>query len=89
MTELRSAVFLVLAVAVTPFFGIAVPLAGVFGYRPAAFMAGLWGRIIIGIARAACGIDWQVHGTENIPNHPVVMMAKHQEDGRTQLRHAG
>ena len=83
MTELRSTLFILFAVLVTPLFGILVPLAGLFGYRPAWFFAGMWARIIIELARLCCGIRWQVHGQENVPSHPVVMMAKHQSAWET------
>jgi len=83
MTALRSTLFMVLAVLVTPFFGFAVPIAGIFGHGPASFMAGLWGRIVIEIARLTCGIRWTVEGQENVPTHPVVMMAKHQSAWET------
>ena len=83
MTGLRSALFLVLAVAVTPPFGIAVPLGGLFGYRPAWYLAAMWARLVIELARLCCGIDWKVHGMENLPGRPVVLMAKHQSAWET------
>lgn len=83
MTALRSTLFMVLSVLVTPFFGVAVPLAGIFGYRPASFMAATWARLIIEIAKVTCGIRWTVEGQENVPDHPVVMMAKHQSAWET------
>jgi 1-acyl-sn-glycerol-3-phosphate acyltransferase len=83
MTEFRSALFLLLAVLVTPPFGIAVPLGGLFGYRPATFLAATWAHLIILLARWCCGIRWEVHGWENLPKRPAVLMAKHQSAWET------
>ena len=83
MTALRSALFLVLAVLVTPFFGIAVPLGGLFGYRPASFLAAVWARIIIELAKLCCGIKWEIRGWENVPKSPAILMAKHQSAWET------
>ncbi|QJR13676.1 lysophospholipid acyltransferase family protein [Usitatibacter palustris] len=83
MTELRSVLFLFFAVLVTPFFGIAVPLGGLFGYRPASFLAAVWARSIIEIAKICCGIKWEVRGWENLPSEPSILMAKHQSAWET------
>jgi 1-acyl-sn-glycerol-3-phosphate acyltransferase len=83
MTAVRSALFLVLAVLLTIPFGIAVPLAGLFGYRPACATAKLYAAIILNLARLCCGIRWSVAGTENFPDRPVVLMAKHQSAWET------
>ncbi len=83
MTGLRSALFIFLSVLVTPPFGIAVPLGGLFGYRPAWFLAAMWARLILELARWCCGIGWEVRGMENLPGRPVVLMAKHQSAWET------
>jgi 1-acyl-sn-glycerol-3-phosphate acyltransferase len=83
MTELRSVLFLFLAVLVTPFFGIAVPLGGLFGYKPASFLAAVWARLIIEIAKLCCGIKWEIRGWENVPRSPAILMAKHQSAWET------
>lgn len=83
MTELRSTFFLALAFLVTPFFGIAVPLGGLFGYKPASFLAAVWARLIIEIAKVCCGIKWEVRGWENVPRRPAILMAKHQSAWET------
>jgi 1-acyl-sn-glycerol-3-phosphate acyltransferase len=83
MTGLRSALFLAAAVLVTVPFGFAVPLGGLFGYRPASVLASLYARCVIYLARWICGIRWEVTGRENVPDYPVVLMAKHQSAWET------
>ncbi|APV48770.1 hypothetical protein BWI17_03175 [Betaproteobacteria bacterium GR16-43] len=83
MTALRSAIFLVLAVAVTIPFGIAVPLGGLFGYRAGCAVAKLYAWCVIWLARLCCGIRWTVEGWENLPDRPSVLMAKHQSAWET------
>jgi 1-acyl-sn-glycerol-3-phosphate acyltransferase len=83
MTEIRSALFLALAVLVTVPFGVAVPAAGLFGYRPACALASFYARIILHLARICCGIRWEVRGWENLPLGPSVIMAKHQSAWET------
>ena len=83
MTALRSALFLVGAVVVTSVFGILVPLAGLFGYRPAWRFARAYCRILLTWVRWTCGIRHVVEGWENVPATPVVIMAKHQSAWET------
>ncbi len=83
MTELRSAAFLVLAVLTTLPFGIAIPLASLFGYRPSCWTAKVYAGWILQFARLCCGIRWQVSGLDNVPDRPVVLMSKHQSAWET------
>jgi 1-acyl-sn-glycerol-3-phosphate acyltransferase len=83
MTGLRSALFLVLSVLVTIPMGVLVPLAGLFGYRAGCFVAKIYAASVVHLARICCGIRWQVRGAENVPDHPVIFMAKHQSAWET------
>lgn len=83
MIALRSALFLLGGVAVTAVFGVLVPLAGLFGFRPAAWVARLYGRIVLEWARIACGIRYEVRGWEHVPDRAVILMAKHQSAWET------
>jgi 1-acyl-sn-glycerol-3-phosphate acyltransferase len=82
MTALRSGLFLFGALVVTAIFGILVPLGG-FHFRVACWVAQLYGRIMLVWARIACGIRYRIHGWENVPDFPVVAMAKHQSAWET------
>lgn len=83
MTELRSAVFLLGSLVVTPVFGVLVPLAGIFSMYAAQYLARAWARCILKWVEWACGIRYVVHGAENIPAGPAVIMAKHQSAWET------
>ena len=83
MTTLRSVVFLVGGVLITAIFGILVPAAGPFGIQPAAYVARLYGRIMLRWIVISLGIRYEVQGWENVPDHPVVLMAKHQSAWET------
>jgi 1-acyl-sn-glycerol-3-phosphate acyltransferase len=83
MTALRSAIFLAGAFLATAVFGILVPLAGPFGYRPASWLARLYCRIVLVWVRWTCGIRPEISGWENVPDYPVIIMAKHQSAWET------
>jgi 1-acyl-sn-glycerol-3-phosphate acyltransferase len=83
MIALRSVVFLLGAVVVTAIFGILVPLGGLFGFRPAARLAATYAGAVLKWAEWSCGITHEVQGWENVPDYPVVIMAKHQSAWET------
>jgi 1-acyl-sn-glycerol-3-phosphate acyltransferase len=47
----------------------------------------LWSRFNIIWLRLTCQIDYQLIGVEHIPDHPVVIMAKHQSTWETLFFH--
>jgi 1-acyl-sn-glycerol-3-phosphate acyltransferase len=83
MTAFRSALFLVGSLAITTVFGFLVPLFGVFSFKAGAAMARTYAGAILGWARVSCGIGYEVSGWENVPDRPVVLMAKHQSAWET------
>ena len=83
MTTLRSALFLLGALGVTAVFGILVPLAGPFGWRPASTVARLYCRILLAWVQWTCGIRYVVKGCENVPRSPAIIMSKHQSAWET------
>jgi 1-acyl-sn-glycerol-3-phosphate acyltransferase len=83
MILLRSIVFLVGAVIITSIFGILVPLGGVFGFRPAAWFARSYARTMLLWIAPSLGITYEIEGWENVPDHPVVLMSKHQSAWET------
>ena len=83
MTALRSFVFLVGAVIITSFFGVLVPACGLFSYRAALFVARAWARRMVKWAEMSCGIRYEIHGWENVPAGPAIIMAKHQSAWET------
>lgn len=83
MILLRSTLFALLQLVAS----IAVSLLGVLVYPFGAFaryrFITLWNRFIVAAARSVCGIRYEIRGLENLPDHPVVVMAKHQSAWET------
>ena len=83
MIYIRSVLFFVLAILNTIFFGLFVlPLSFIYfklGYDTARG----WGMATLWLAKAVCGIKYNVLGRENIPDFPCVSMAKHQSAWET------
>lgn len=83
MTTLRSIVFLVGGLIITAFFGVLVPVGGLFGFHAAAWMARTYTRVMLKWVEWSVGIDCDVQGWENVPDFPVILMAKHQSAWET------
>ena len=83
MTTLRSVLFLVGGVLVTAVFGILVPAGGLFGFHAAAWFARTYTSIMLKWVEWSLGITYEVIGWENVPDFPVILMAKHQSAWET------
>lgn len=83
MILLRSALFALLQTLATLVFAVAAVLTFPFGPFTRYRIITLWNRLIIRAARAICGIRYEIRGAENLPNHPVIVMAKHQSAWET------
>jgi len=80
---LRSLLHLiVLAVSVTPWSFIV--LAGwLFPVHTRFKLCSYWTRFAIFSARWICGIKYEVHGWDNLPDAPAIVMPKHQSTWET------
>jgi len=80
---LRSALFALFQAAVTPFYALIAlatfPLPPLMRYR---IISG-WARLMVIAVRFLCGIHYRVIGTENIPESPCIILAKHQSAWET------
>ena len=83
MTLLRSALFALALVLVTPPYALIAlatfPLPRMMRYR---VISG-WSRLVVRLAKVILRIDWQVEGRENLPRRPSVILAKHQSAWET------
>ncbi len=83
MTLLRSTLFaLVQGLATIVFSFIALlsfPFSPFVRYR----IITLWNRLVVAAARGLLGIRYEIRGMENLPDHPVIVMAKHQSAWET------
>ncbi len=83
MILLRSLVFLVAQILITPPYAIVAlatfPLPRLARYR---IISG-WSHLMIWLAKKVLGIDYRVVGTENLPRAPAVILSKHQSAWET------
>jgi len=87
MTVLRSALFTLALVLITPPYALLAlatfPLPRLARYR---VIAG-WCWIVVRMARALCGIRWRIEGREHLPAQPAVILSKHQSAWETLAYH--
>lgn len=83
MNFLRSALFAVVQMMLTVIFSLIAlltfPLKPFSRYRIIFF----WNHIVVRAARIVCGIRYEIHGLENLPDYPVIVMSKHQSAWET------
>ena len=83
MSFLRSALFALLLLVITPPYALvalaSAPLPRMARYR---IISG-WSRLVVLLAKAVLGIDWRVEGREHLPARPAVILSKHQSAWET------
>jgi len=80
---LRSALFLAILIAFTPFYWVIVMLAAPFSRLTRYRVIIGWNRFAAWLVRSLLGIEHEVHGTEHIPREPCVILSKHQSAWET------
>lgn len=83
MLALRSFIFLLLQLVLTPIFStmaiLTYPFPPLMRYR----LISSYARTMIWLLKVVCGIRHQVIGIENIPEEPCVVLCKHQSAWET------
>ncbi len=83
MSFARSGLFALTLLAVTPPYALLAlatfPLPRMLRYR---IISG-WSRLVVVLARQILGIGWRIEGSENLPDRPAVILAKHQSAWET------
>jgi 1-acyl-sn-glycerol-3-phosphate acyltransferase len=83
MTVLRSGLFWLALVVVTPPYALlalaSAPLPRHARYR---VISG-WSRLVVRLLDLICGIRWSVEGREHLPENPAVILSKHQSAWET------
>lgn len=83
MTVLRSALFALALVIVTPPYAIlalaSFPLPRMARYR----LISAWSRMVVWLAWLLCGIRWKIEGRKNLPDEPAVILSQHQSAWET------
>lgn len=83
MVFLRSLIFLLLQVLITPLFTLLALLS--FPFHPITryrIISG-WALSVLWLLRVLCGIRMEVRGAENIPKEPCIVLCKHQSAWET------
>ena len=83
MTFIRSLIFLLLQILITPLFTLfallSFPFHPITRYR---IISG-WALTMLWLLRMLCGIRMEVRGAENIPKEPCIVLCKHQSAWET------
>jgi len=83
MIFIRSLIFLLLQILITPLFTLLALLS--FPFHPITryrIISG-WALTVMWLLRVLCGIRMEVRGAENIPSEPCIVLCKHQSAWET------
>ncbi len=80
---IRSTLFWICSILNTLVMGAPVLLSRLVSYELSAKLSVVWLRVNLWSLKFFCGVTCKVEGAENIPDHPVLMMAKHQSTWET------
>jgi len=83
MLAIRSALFNVCFMVLTPLFSLLVILFRPFGFSASWVWAKAWSNSIFFLLRLLCGIRIVIEGKEHMPDHACVVVAKHQSAAET------
>ena len=87
MSTLRSILFLLFQLVVTPLYAVAMVATFWLPRIPRYQMAASWCKVNLWGARLICGIRWEVKGLENVPAdtlaNPRIVMCKHSSTWET------
>ena len=83
MLLIRSLVFLLLQIIITPVFAALALLSFPFSRLTRYRFISLWAKMMLPLLRAVCGIHHEVKGIENLPKQPCVILCKHQSAWET------
>ena len=84
MLLVRSLIYFGLMILSTFFFAMVIAIFGWFipTYWSGA-IAGGWGVVNLWFLKWVCGLDYQLHGSENIPDTNALVLCKHQSSWET------
>ena len=83
MIFIRSLIFLLLQITITPVFALLAlltfPLSRLMRYR----IISQWAKLMLPLLHLVCGIRHEVRGIENITREPCIVLCKHQSAWET------
>jgi 1-acyl-sn-glycerol-3-phosphate acyltransferase len=83
MQALRSLIFLLLQIIITPVFAMLALLSFPFSPLTRYRIISQWAKLMLPLLQLVCGIRHEVRGIENIPREPCIVMCKHQSAWET------
>jgi 1-acyl-sn-glycerol-3-phosphate acyltransferase len=83
MIILRSALFVLVQTLLAVVFSLLALLTFPFGALTRYRIITGWNRMVVRAAWLICGIRHEIRGLENLPDYPVIIMAKHQSAWET------
>jgi 1-acyl-sn-glycerol-3-phosphate acyltransferase len=83
MQFVRSLLFFLGMVIITPIFTILIILLIPFSGITRSRVASYWAHWTMFLLKITCNIDFKVLGRENIPDHPSIILCKHQSAWET------
>lgn len=83
MYFLRSIFYFIIWWSFTFFWGFVCLLTCWLPFKGRYKIASIWAWVTIGLAKIICGINYQIKGTENFPDGPVILLSKHQSTWET------
>lgn len=83
MLSIRSALFNICFMVLTPLFSLLVILFRPFGFSASWVWAKMWSKSIFLLLQVLCGIRIVIEGKEHMPDHACVVVAKHQSAAET------
>jgi 1-acyl-sn-glycerol-3-phosphate acyltransferase len=83
MLVIRSLIFLLLQIIITPVFAMLALSSFPFNRLTRYRIICQWAKMMLPILRVVCGIRHQVKGIENLPKQPCVILCKHQSAWET------
>jgi 1-acyl-sn-glycerol-3-phosphate acyltransferase len=83
MLVIRSLIFLLLQIVITPVFSLLALLTFPFNRLTRYRFISLWAKMMLRLLKLVCGISHEVRGIENLPKKPCIVMCKHQSAWET------
>ena len=83
MLLVRSLLFFLGMLIITPLFALLVILMFPFSNIARCRAASYWAHCALFWLKATCNLGFEVRGSENIPNHPSIILCKHQSAWET------
>src|SRR2546428_228460 len=80
MLFLRSLLFALILLVVTPIWACVCFLAAPLPYNQRYYVTARWNVFVIWLAKVLCGIRYQIKGMENLPDAPVIPIALNSGD---------